>query len=81
MVANALPTRLDPASWILVGNLRGYGKSSLMQEFGSQYQNGPVLLTDFAEVEEPAHVNRALLATISPFFCDLYPLTIYAGEI
>ena len=80
LLENALPKRVDPNSWIIVGNVPGYGNSSLIKEFGSQRRNGPVLFTDFSEVAEPAQAKSSLLETISPLFCDPYPFTIYAGE-
>lgn len=77
---NALPKNVDPESWVMVGNPRGYGKSSLMREFGSLHQ-GPVLFTDFAELEDPTFVDTLLQATIDPLFFDMYPLTIGAGKL
>jgi len=81
LLVNALPKTVDPESWIIVGNPRGYGKSSLVKEYGSHYQ-GPVLFTDFTEVTDDPMIVRTLLhSTIAPLFFDMYPLTIGAGTI
>ena len=76
-----LPKTVNPEIWTMVGNPRGYGKSSLMKEFGSQYHNGPVLFTDFSEVEKPKDVHSLLHQTIAPLFCDPYLFAVYAGEL
>jgi hypothetical protein len=80
LLANALPKTVRPEIWTMVANPQGYGKSSLVKEFGSQYHNGPVLFTDFSEVTEPEDVQTLLHQTIAPLFCDPYLFTVYAGE-
>jgi len=81
LLANALPKTVRPEIWTMVGNPRGYGKSTLMKEFGSQYSNGPVLYTNFSNITKPKDVQTMLNQTISPLFCDPYLFTVYAGEL
>ena len=61
----------------MIGNPGGYGKSSLVQEFlyrrdkickQKDLTSGPVLFTDFSQVQSVVDAEEKLLETIRPLF-------------
>jgi len=69
------------SGWFMIGNPRGYGKSSLVKEMAHtrdelskrfEVPSGPVLLTDFRDVESPSDARRRVMETIQPLFFGTY---------
>ena len=61
----------------MIGNPRGYGKSSLVKEFlyrrdkickEKDQTSGPVLFTDFSQVQSVVDAEEKILETIRPLF-------------
>ena len=78
-----LPKRLSDTSdrIYLIGNPRGYGKSSLVAEMAfrrtefsktKEMPSGPVLFTDFNGVKSASDAEMKVLETIRPLFFTLF---------
>ena len=78
-----LPKRLSDTSnrIYLLGNPRGYGKSSLVAEMAykrdiicgkEKIPSGPVLFTDFRGVKHADDAEDRIMATIQPLFLPSY---------
>ena len=80
-----LPKRLNTTHdrLYMIGNPRGFGKSSLVAEFAYRrddicaknangpYPSGPVLFTDFKGVKSADEAEEKIIATINPLFFRL----------